>query len=242
MIARIRQVLCLSLASILMAPAIAGSFSVSPTRIQLSGATRTAVMVLRNADSDSLTVQLRLVSWTQGAEGDVHEKTADLLATPPVFTLGPNSEQVLRIALRVAPDPALERSYRIFFEEVPKPVSKEFNGLNVALRIGVPIFVAPLQSAKPQLVWQTQLLPDGKVLLEAENRGKLHQQVLSMDVSLGAETIPLKVGAAKYLLPGAKGQWTLVPAKPVGSNITPRLTGTSDQGPIKAEAPLAARP
>jgi P pilus assembly chaperone PapD len=81
---------CTALLGLAAASAAAGSFSVSPTRIELPVGQRTAVISLRNTDTAPLTVQASLVDWAQPAGEDVYTPTRAVLATPPVFTIAPD--------------------------------------------------------------------------------------------------------------------------------------------------------
>ena len=67
--------------------------------------------------------------------------------SPAIFTLQPGEKQVVRIALRGAPDPRRERAYRVLVSEVPTPQLKttpDASGFRIALRMDMPLFVAPL--------------------------------------------------------------------------------------------------
>jgi fimbrial chaperone protein len=222
--------------------ATAGSFSVSPTRIELLPGQRAAVVTLRNADASPLTVQVELVDWSQATGEDQYTPTRDLLATPPVFTLAPNSEQVVRIALRAAQDGAAEKAFRIFFQEVPQEVKPGFNGLNVALRVGVPIFIAPKQAAEGKLEWSLRQQDDGKLRVEAVNNGNAHVQVTGFELSVASLSERLPVEQMRYVLPGARISWTIDAPKSKTSDLArARVVGSSDRGNFDAQA-VEARP
>jgi len=223
--------------------AAAGSFSVSPTRIELQSTQRTAVVTLRNADASPLTVQVELVDWNQSTGDDVYTPTRELLATPPVFTLQPNSEQVVRIALRGVQEGPIEKSYRIFFQEIPQAAKPGFNGLNVALRVGVPIFIAPQQPADGKLAWTLSEQDDGKLRVSAVNTGNAHVQVTGFELSMPGTSERLPVGQMRYVLPGAMITWTVdAPASKPASLAQTWIIGSSDRGAFDAQAAVEARP
>jgi fimbrial chaperone protein len=220
----------------------AGSFSVSPTRIELQPNQRTAVVTLRNADASPLTVQVELVDWAQPAGDDQYTPTREVLATPPVFTLQPNSEQVVRIALRGAQDVAAERAYRIFFQEVPQAATPGFNGLNVALRVGLPIFIAPSQPAEGKLEWSLSE-QDGKLRIAATNTGNAHVQVTGFELSMAGVSDRLPVDQMRYVLPGATIAWTVsAPAAKPATLAQAWIVGSSDRGAFDAQAAVEANP
>ena len=235
--------LCTALLSLAAASAAAGSFSVAPTRVELEAGRRTAVISLRNTDAVPLRVQATVVGWTQPAGEDVYAPTRDLLATPPVFTIAPNGEQIVRIALRRAADAGRELPYRIFFQEVPQPLkAATANTLNVALRIGVPIFVTASRAEEGMyLQWQARRLTADEVEITAENTGNTHVQVTGFQVLAGAAVPGVPVSAIKYVLPGSRMSWKL--SLPQGADLSQlRVDGHSDRGDFAAEVAVIATP
>lgn len=224
-----------------MAPAMAGSFSVAPTRVELGAAARTAVVTLRNAAAEPLTVQVSLVNWQQQDGEDLYAPTRELLATPPVFTLEPEEERIVRIALRRDVDPDEDLPYRIFFEEVPLAPREGFNGVNVALRVGVPVFVRTTARARPGLRWELHAAPEGRLRVEAINEGNAHIQVtgleLSRDAAAPADALPVSV--MKYVLPHSRMSWIIDAPADVAGNW--KIHGFSDQGEFWSQATFQAR-
>jgi fimbrial chaperone protein len=225
--------------------AVAGAFSVTPTRIELKGNHRTAVVTLRNADAAPLTVQAALVGWTQSGGEDVYADSRDLLTTPPIFTIPPNGEQIVRIALRRNADSVRELPYRIFFQEIPQAKTADFNGLNIALRVGVPIFVQPRSGAASNLQWEVHPLADGKLQIDAINDGDGHVQITDFDLLFGAadqgSTDKVHIGVVKYVLPGSRMSWTVSPP-PMVNTGSMRVKGFSDQGDFDSHIAFVPRP
>lgn len=213
----------------------ASSFSVAPIRVELDKSHRTGVLTLHNDSDTSVVVQVTTVAWTQDADGgdDHYEETRDVLATPPVFEVAAHGEQIVRVALRRDADSTTELPYRVYFEEVPQARTTTFNGLNVALRIGLPVFVAPVAAAQPDVQWTAAWAADGTLKVEAENRGHAHLQVAEFDVDFdGAKA---HVGGSRYLLPGTRTHWNVT--APAGASHTgnPHLKGAGDHGEFSAE-------
>ena len=115
----LRRALLLFIESLIAVPALAGSLSVTPVRVELSNAQRSAALTVRNDGDQPSVVQAQLVAWSQESNEDKLDPTVDLLASPPIFTVAPGASQILRVALRRAPDSAVERTYRILVTEVP---------------------------------------------------------------------------------------------------------------------------
>jgi fimbrial chaperone protein len=232
---------CTTLMGLAAEQSAAGSFSVAPTRVELDAAHRTAVVTLRNVEPKPLTVQVSITGWSQGAGEDKYEATRELLATPPVFTLAPDSEQIVRIALRRAPDAALERPYRIFFQEVPQAAAVGSNSLNIALRVGVPIFVMPSSKTDAKLRWEARHMADGKIAIDAINDGSAHIQVTGLELSATGATASRPISEVKYILPGSRMTWQteLPPGADSASSL--QLAGHSDRGDLTATVSVASQ-
>jgi fimbrial chaperone protein len=218
--------------------ATAGTFSIAPIRVELNGAQRTAVLTVHNDEDAPMLVQATTLAWSQPG-GDEHtEATRDLLVTPPIFTLPPRGEQVVRVALRASPDATRELDYRLLLAEVPGPPEQGFTGLRLALRLSVPVFVGPVHAATPQLAWTVHAAGEGKLSVSARNSGNSHLQVIDYSLQFGDAGHVVHVGQMRYVLPGSEVSWQL--AIPAGASLNAPLglKGFSDQGSFEASPSL----
>lgn len=226
-------------AAVLLPPpstAVAGSFTISPLRAELSARARTAALTVSNEDASPVVVQATAVLWEQREGTDALTPSQDLIVSPAVFTLQPGASQLLRVALRRGADPERELSYRLLLEEVPNQAGNGGAGLTVALRLSLPVFVAPLAAADANLQWRASRSADGALVVEASNTGNVHVQV--RELLLSADGVPpLRNAAAGYVLPGAKRSWTFEAAPAVPAQI--RLQATTDQGNFSTDLPIA---
>lgn len=196
------------LALLLASDAMAAGFSVSPTRIELTAEDRVMALTLTNSRNREASIQLEIKQWSQLHGEDVYESTTELLATPPIFTLAAGEQQIVRIGLRRPPDPDTELSYRLFLQELQPPTPEGFQGLQMVLRMGVPVFVAPAGAApRHDLDWQADRIEDNQLRLRVENRGTGYAQVTSMALEAGEAR--LEPGGMLYVLPGATRHWVL---------------------------------
>ena len=220
-------------------PAAASTFNIAPIRANLSGGHHTEVLTLANVEDEPVVVQVRVVRWSQEKGEEQLDETRDLLATPPVLQIGPKSEQIVRVALRQQPDAARELSYRIVFQEVPQTAATQFMGLRVALRLSVPVFIAP-SAGKPvaDVAWDARWLPDGKLEVSATNRGAAHLQVTDFDLQLADAGSKVRGITAKYVLPGSRMSWVLTPPTDATHQGPIRIHGRSDQGEFSADVAI----
>jgi fimbrial chaperone protein len=217
--------------------ALAGSFTITPLRAELSAKARTAALTVRNEDAAAVVVQATAVLWEQPEGKDALTPSQDLIVSPAVFTLEPGASQLLRVALRRGADPARELSYRLLLEEVPAQAASGSTGLTVALRLSLPVFVAPAAAVDARLDWQATRNADGTLVVEASNSGNVHVQVREIVLNANGAAL-LRNSAAGYVLPGAKRSWTFEAAA-----ATPRegarLQATTDQGNFSTDLSIA---
>jgi fimbrial chaperone protein len=228
--------------------AVAGTFSISPIRVELSAQQRTEALTVRNESSDrEVVVQAQAFAWSQADGQDSLTPTRDVIVTPPVFTLAANAQQIVRVAVRRAADPKRELTYRLILQEVPPEAPKNFTGLQVALRLSLPIFIAPQTKGAPNLLWASAWQTDGSLQVTAKNQGDVHAQVIDFSVQAkDSATAVMKNSVVKYVLPGATTTWTLQ-ALPDANQVTKLkqsalvLRGASDRGEITAELPAVSK-
>jgi fimbrial chaperone protein len=230
-----------SAAALWLPPASAGSFSISPLRVEFSAQATTAALTIRNEEDSPALVQVETLLWSQSAGEDKLEPTKDLLVSPTVFTLQPRGSQLVRVALRGTPDPTRELSYRVILQEVPPEASPDFTGLRVALRLSIPVFVAPTASAKPDLAWSAVRDASGAIVLRADNNGGAHARVLSFTLTPESGTgAVLQDSVATYVLPGQYRTWTLQNNNKTRDDSTAsaaryRLKANTEHGEVVAE-------
>jgi fimbrial chaperone protein len=214
----------------------ASTFNISPIRAELGGPRHTAVLTLTNADETPVVVQVSVVQWSQSDGADQLDDTREMLATPPVLQIPGMSEQIIRVALRREPEAARELAYRVIFQEVPQAAAPDFTGLRVALRLSIPIFVAPAKGkATADVSWAAQWLPDGDLEVAATNHGNGHLQVIDFDLDLPGGTPPLRGITSKYILPGNRMVWTLKAPADATKAGPIKVHGRSDQGDFAAD-------
>jgi len=227
------------LASVVCAlPAHAGSLGVNPIRVNLSEAKPTAAITLNNTGTTTMVVQLQIAKWSAPAGEDRYEPSQDVLVTPPIFTIAPGVSQIVRIGLSSAAASDVELAYRLFIEEVPPPPKPAYQGLQVALRLGIPVFVEPAQATPAKLEWSAIRTGADLFTLKVGNVGGAHARILKIDLSAPGENhVMASQTAASYLLPGQTRHWSMRLGRPwPGRKL--HLSATTDQGVTDAELEL----
>jgi fimbrial chaperone protein len=215
--------------------AFAGSFSVSPIRLTLTAAAPIAALTIHNSGGEPTVVQLQVARWTQEDGSDHYQPSRDLIASPPIFTVPAGGSQIVRLALRRAPEARQELTYRVYLAEVPSAPSPGFVGTRVALELGVPVFVAPTVAGAQSLDWRLVRGGDGKVLLVARNSGALSARITSISLSSTAGGATSRQTIATDVHAGQQREWPLTDKQPWAAGGLLRLSARTERGDVEAD-------
>jgi len=208
-----------------------GSFTVTPLRVDIAPKATGGVIEVINTSAGTMAVQAQQRAWVQRNGLDGQEDTRDLIVSPAVFALNPGEKQVVRIALRGAPDARLERAYRLLVSEIPNPqttTAPAQSGLRIALRMDIPLFVAPLQPAAPQPSYA--LDAEGARLI-VRNAGDAHIRYTDFTVlQAGRKVAELPIFT---VLAGSERRFEL-PRDKLRAGGGLRVQANSNAGPIDA--------
>lgn len=223
-------------------PVAAADLGVDPVKIELSRQQQTVAITIGNASDEPSTVQIQAVAWSQRDGKDIYTPTKELLVAPPIVTIAGKSEQIIRTGLRRQADPSRELSYRIFIQDLPTPPAPGFRGLQVALRIGLPVFVMPLNGlAAPEMTWSVAPIPAYGLRLTMQNRGNGHVQVSDFTLHATGQDAPIAgESGASYVLAGQTRIWLLKtnPARKLADGRL-RLLAHTDAGDVDVALELA---
>src|SRR5262245_55910672 len=82
-------------------PAKSAEFSVSPIRLEFEAGARSAAVTVANDDKRPLRMQLRLMEWTQDADGvDVYRESDELVYFPRLMSVEPGEKRLVRVGLK----------------------------------------------------------------------------------------------------------------------------------------------
>jgi fimbrial chaperone protein len=197
-------------ATALLASAVAAraaEVQISPVVVSLSSGTRSAIVSVRNAGRETARFELQARSWEQSPSGEmILGTTSDLAVYPPVLSLAPGEARNVRIGA-IAPFGPVEKTYRVFLQEMAPPETPEGAAVvRVLSRIGLPIFLSPAKAVE-----RTRLVDlaarSGKVTFRLVNEGTVHVRPTSVKlVALGAggKAVFETELSAWYVLPGGE--------------------------------------
>jgi fimbrial chaperone protein len=220
---------------------IAAGWEIDPVRIELSTQQQTAALSVKNTTNQSTSIQIQAVTWSQRDGKDIFTPTKELLVSPPIVTIAPKSEQIVRVALRRDADASKELTYRLSMQELPPKQSANFTGVKVALRVTLPIFVQSLNGgAMPKMEWEILRMPEDQLKVTLHNTGNAHVQIsdFSLFVPGNGKSIAGESGSS-YVLEGQSHDWMLKSnSLDTVTNNRLRFTAFTDANNIDTEIAL----
>lgn len=188
-----------------MPSAAIAQVAISPVRVDLSDDhTKDVIQISSQADK-TMSYEVEIVSWSQSEERrEIYSPTDDILAVPPLFTLQPGEEQIVRIGMLTDANPSTEQSYRMFITELAGPQEEvaKSTGVNMRLRLGVPVFVAPRALPVATLDHIDSRQMENQLFMQMRNNGNTHVRISEVRFHSPGASEPQGEAAAIYILAG----------------------------------------
>jgi len=152
----------------------AGGLNVTPIQIHLSPSSTKAMLTLRNDGAEPVRYQVSATSWNQTSRGEMQlAPTTEVVFFPALFTLKPGEERNVRVGVGTPFGP-VEKTYRVFVEELPPPEKpRSASQVRVLTRVGVPVFLAPSRAVERRTIDRLEAR-GGRASFRVVNDGTLH--------------------------------------------------------------------
>jgi len=216
------------------------SLNVSPVRVNLSDSHTKDVIQITNQEESVKSYQVEIVAWSQTEERrEVYTPTEEILVVPPLFTLSPGEEQLIRVGMLTDADANTERSYRMFITEIapPEPEKIKSTGITMRLQIGIPVFVAPAAAPTTTLEFIDYLQIEEQLFVQFRNSGNTHIKVTEVHYSAPGSADKIVTPAVAYILAGKTGY---LPVKLPGDDQIGTVSIVTDNlGTLEYELPFA---
>jgi P pilus assembly chaperone PapD len=89
------------------------SFYIVPTKGELSEDSKYIVFEVRNSSENTSSIQVQTMSWEIHNGEELIKLTSDIIATPVIVSIKPNTKQIIRVGLNRNPDKEEELFYKI---------------------------------------------------------------------------------------------------------------------------------
>ncbi len=187
--------LCFTL-SLMMTPLVnASNLGVWPINPRIdSPASSTLLWVKNNNKNEPVTLQARVFLWRQKDNDDQLEAQDELVISPPIIEVKPDTQQIFRVMNRKGPVSKVvkEQSYRVLIDEVPKEDSTQVSQLRFQMRYSLPLFVGRpdiytnksivdiLNSMASQLSYR--IITEPSPAIEIINKSPLHARLSNVSI------------------------------------------------------------
>lgn len=116
-------------------------------------------------------MQIRVLRWEKKNGADHLVPTKDVVVSPPVAKLKAGGKYKVRI-VRVSKTPvAVEESYRLLVDQLPKPVKHSSSHVSILIKQSIPVFFTSSLSNRASIKWSARI--EGQALvLSAANDGR----------------------------------------------------------------------
>jgi fimbrial chaperone protein len=215
--------------------AFAGQLSVEPILLELNAPSASGALYLRSDEDAPVTVQTRVERWVQVDGVEKLVPTTDVVSSPPIFKLMPNTKYFVRI-VRVSKRPVRgEESYRVLVDQLPSNPRESAPKINILIRQSIPVFFRAQRLNPPNVTWS--LSREGKALfLNATNAGDERLRIASLRLQdASGRTISFGNGLVGYVLGRSLMKWQLPPhAHDFGAGGPVSIFAQTDRGPLRA--------
>jgi fimbrial chaperone protein len=210
---------------------------------------RASALWLENRGAQAVSLQVRVLGWSQNGREESYDAQDVVVASPPVAVIPPGARQLVRLMnTRPTPD-GKELAFRVLVDELPgndaAADSASGNaqgssmGIKLQIRYSVPLFVTgkgvwtkaradrkrdPATAAQPVLSWRIDREQDG-VFLSVRNTGAAHARLTAAQWARGNDTTTINAGLLGYVLAGAEMRWRLESPPPMGFSPQARVNG-----------------
>jgi len=214
----------------------AASLRVSPVLLDMKAPQAASSITVWNDAKEPINVQVRVFRWSQKDGADVYTPATDVVASPPITTLKPGGENIVRIVRTSKQAIQAEESYRLIVDELPDPARRQTGTITLVLRHSIPVFFSKPEPAAATPQWTVQQKPGG-FQVTVTNSGTKRLKISNLSLAGGKTALAKRDGLVGYALGKSTASW-FVPATP-GSRLSGRsltISADSEAGRFDATA------
>lgn len=220
---------------------------------------RASALWLENRGTRPVSLQVRVLAWTQDGQEENYANQDSVQPSPPVATIAPGQRQMVRLMKTQGPADGVEAAYRILVDELP-PVENatgmESNndasamGIKLQIRYSVPLFVSgknhwtkPRQDRRreassatpPNLQWRSERVGEEHFLV-VRNRGAAHARLTAVQwIRAGQPNQVINAGLLGYALAHSQMRWRLNAPPPAGFGLQAKVNANDQAEEIKPQ-------
>lgn len=184
---------------------------------------------LENRGSHPVTMQVRVMAWSQADYQDDYTAQKDIVASPPFARIESGQRQLVRLIRQGSQPTHPEQAYRLLIDEVPDASldQPQSHGMAVRfqMRYSLPFFVTgpgiwtqprgdkardPGTATQPILHWRLTTEKNVRYV-EVQNTGTVHARLSRVRWLSEGKELTLNNGLLGYVLAGQRMRWQLPP-------------------------------
>ncbi|MBF2900474.1 fimbrial biogenesis chaperone, partial [Pseudomonas aeruginosa] len=174
---------------------------------------------LENRGKQPVTLQVRVLGWSQADFQDVYRNQQAVIPSPPFVKVEPGRRQLVRLIRQGGQPSTPEDAYRVLIDEVPDGGAGQTQrspglALQFQMRYSVPLFVSadgvwtqprsdverdPADATRPKLAWRL-VEEQGKRYLQVRNEGSVHARLSHVRWEGNGRSLALLDGLLGYVL------------------------------------------
>lgn len=189
---------------------------------------RSTALWIENRGTEPVSMQVRVLGWTQARGEDDYLQQQAVVSSPPVAQIAPGARQLVRL-IRRAPDSAGEHAYRLLIDELPKPANAATGAasasLAVQMRYSIPLFTYGPGEERAAALTGRLVIDRGERFVELRNTGARHARLTDLRLRTNGTNASLAPGLLGYVLPGAKRRFKIPLSAPVTGEVVVSVNG-----------------
>jgi len=135
--------MAIAMACLAVPAAQAAGLRVAPVLLDVPSGGNSTTLTVWNTGDTLVPVQVRVYLWTHKGGDDILTPTTAVVASPPIASLKPGGENLVRI-VRVARTPVTAReSYRVLVDQLPNPKGYKPGVVGILVRHAIPLYFEP---------------------------------------------------------------------------------------------------
>ena len=220
----------------------ASNILIWPIDPYLPAGEKAAELWVQNQGGTATTMQVRVVRWRQEGGFERYEAQQDVVASPPIVTIGGGKKQLIRLISQAQIPMGVEQAYRVVVDEIPQPQdnSKPQLGIKLQMRYSIPLFVygqgieTQRSGAHHAFVDPTKLSwrmarDNGQPAIEITNNDEVHVRLSKVSVRQNGRQRELANGLGGYVLPRSTRLFPLPPGVTSPAEISASLNARDSQ-------------
>lgn len=135
--------LAIALSCLAVAPSAAASLRVAPIYLDVPAGGFSTTLRVWNSGTRPLSIQVRVYRSTQNGNDDILTPTKDVVASPPIATLKPGGENLIRIVRVANTKVTVRENYRVLVDQLPDPKAAKAGVVSILVRHAIPLHFEP---------------------------------------------------------------------------------------------------